>query len=343
MNNRRPRLNAKIVAALLAAGAFGNAMAQTAAKPLEITMAVIPAPKDLYSTLTSTIPDRISKATDGRVKITLNDSLIQGPQIAAAVRDGRVPMSAALHTYLAAEEPRFGIFNLPGAINGIDDYRKVGRAFWFDDTHEIWKSRYKSVVLAEGAWCSQRLFSKTPIHTLEDFKNKRLRVHNPQTAELMNAIGAKPVPLALQEVMPSLERGVIDGLFTSACYGNGQEYWRVAKNVQDWGIGPITGWAVIMNQDFWSKIPADLQKKISAEMALLEKEALDKHGNADEAALAEMKAGGALTWVAPKSERARVLQPEYVKPSYDAWIGRAKSVGFDGNAYLEKIKKVTGQ
>jgi len=28
-------------------------------------------------------------------------------------------MSAALHTYLAAEEPRMGIFNLPGLIDDI--------------------------------------------------------------------------------------------------------------------------------------------------------------------------------------------------------------------------------
>lgn len=335
------RTKAVAVAALFTMGcSLAGSLAH--AQTFEFTMAVIPAPKDLYSTLTSTIPQRIAKATDGRVRITLNDSLIPGPQIAAAVRDGRVQMSAALHTYLAAEEPRFGIFNLPGVINGIDDYKKVGRAFWFADTHKIWQERYKSVVLAEGAWCSQQLFSKTPIHTVEDFKNKRLRVHNPQTAELMNALGAKPVPLALPEVMPSLERGVIDGVFTSGCYGNGQEYWRMAKNVQNWGIGPITGWAVIINADTWAKLPPDLQQKMSAEMSALEKEALDNHTAAENVALSEMKASGAITWTAPDQERQRVLKPEYVQPSFDAWYGRAKSVGFDGKAYIREIKRVTG-
>lgn len=312
------------------------------AQEFNFTMAVIPAPGDAYSILTSTVPARIAKATDGRVKITISDSLVPGPQIASAVREGRVDMSAALHTYLAAEEPRFGIFNLPGLIEGMPDYKKVGESFWFEDTHKIWKERYKAIVLAEGAWCSQRIFSKEPIHTLEDFKNKRLRVHNPQTAELVNALGGKPVPLALPEVMPSLERGVIDGLFTSACYGDGQEYWRVAKNVQDWGIGPITGWVVIINADAWAKIPADLQRKISAEMGALQKEALGNYDSYVNASLNHMKANGITLWTVPPKERQRVLAPQYVGPSFDAWYARAKQVGFDGKAYVEKIRGVVG-
>jgi TRAP-type C4-dicarboxylate transport system substrate-binding protein len=323
-------------AALLLAGA-------AQAQEFNFTMAVIPAPGDAYSIITSTVPERISKATDGKVKITISDSLVPGPQIAAAVREGRVDMSVALHSYLAAEEPRLGIFNLPGLIEGMDAYKKVGESFWFEDTHKIWKERYKAVVLTEGAWCAQRLFSKTPIRTIEDFKNKRLRVHNPQTAELMNALGAKPVPLALPEVMPSLERGVIDGLFTSACYGDGQEYWRVAKHVQDWGLGPITGWAVIINADTWSKIPADLQNKMKTAMLALQQEALGNYDSYVNASVNKMKSQpGVDHYTVPAAERQRMFDPKYVQPSYDAWLARAKQVGFDGKAYLDRVRAVTG-
>jgi TRAP-type C4-dicarboxylate transport system substrate-binding protein len=313
------------------------------AQQFDFTMAVIPAPGDVYASLTSTVPERFARATGGKVKVTISDSLVPGGQIVSAVRDGRVDMSAALHTYLAAEEPRFSIFNLPGLIGGMPDYQKVGEGFWFDDTHRIWRERYKSVVLAEGGWCSQRLFSKTPIRTIEDFRNKRLRVHNPQTAELMNALGAKPVPLALPEVMPSLERGVIDGVFTSACYGDGQEYWRVAKYVQDWALGPITGWAVIVNADVWSKVPADLRDKIDVEMKALQKEALGNHAKYDNAAIERMKAGGADLWTAPPELRQQLFSAKYADPTFESWYKRAKEVGFDGKAYIERIKATLGR
>lgn len=313
------------------------------AQNFEFNLAVIPAPTDPYTVIVQTIPERIAKATDGRIKINISDSLVPGTQIVSAVREGRVEMSAGLHSYLTAEEPRFGIFNLPGLIEGMDDYKKVGEAFWFADTQKIWKDRYKSIVLAEGAWCTQALFSKTPIHTLEDFRNKRLRVHNPQTAVLMNALGAKPVPLALPEVMPSLERGVIDGLFTSSCYGNGQEYWRVAKNVQNWSLGPINGWAVLINEDVWNKLPADLQAKMKAEMLLVQKEALETQSKFTQAAYDNMKKNGAILWDAPAAERARLFDQKFVKPTYDAWLARAKEVGFDGNAFLARVKSTLGR
>lgn len=152
------------------------------------------------------VPERISRATDGKVQVTLNDSQIGGTQITAAVRDGWVAMSGGLHTYLAGDDPRMGLFNLPGLVENMAEDADLGEAFWFEDVEDLWKEGWNSVVLAEGAWCTQALFSSEPIHTLEDFEGKRLRVHNPQTAALMGAIGAKPAPLPLSELPPAPTR-----------------------------------------------------------------------------------------------------------------------------------------
>ena len=54
--------------------------------------------------------------------------------------------------------------------------------------------------------CVQQLFPQEPICTVEEFRGKPLRVHNPQTVPLMVALGAKPATLPLAEVMPALER-----------------------------------------------------------------------------------------------------------------------------------------
>ena len=110
------------IARHLGAGALALALLgalPAGAQEYDFTMGVITSPGDVYTALTQSIPERISQATDGRVAITVSDSLVAPGQIASAVRDGRLPMSAALHTYLAAEEPRMGIFNLPGLIDDI--------------------------------------------------------------------------------------------------------------------------------------------------------------------------------------------------------------------------------
>lgn len=34
---------------------------------------------------------------------------------------------------------------------------------------------------------------------------------------------------------------------------------------------------------------------------------------------------------------------DYIKPSYDAWYKRAEQVGFDGRAYIDRVRKVLGK
>jgi TRAP-type C4-dicarboxylate transport system substrate-binding protein len=314
-----------------------------AAQEFDFTMGVITSPGDVYTALTRSIPERVSEATDGRVAITVSDSLVAPAQIASAVRDGRLPMSAALHTYLAAEEPRMGIFNLPGLIDDIEEYQQVRDAFWAEDVADIWREKWNAVVLAEGAWCPTRLFSKEPIHTLEDFEGKRLRVHNPQTAALMEVLGAQPTPMTMTEIMPALQRGVIDGLFTSVCVGGAFEFPRVAPNVQDWLIGPITGWAILINADVWEELPDDIREQMQGAMADLEKEAFGSYNEYVERALADIEAFGVTPWTAPEEERARVNEPQYADAAYESWYARADELGIDGPAYVERVREALGK
>lgn len=323
--------------AIVALGAAPEARAQD----LDLTMGILPAPGSLYQKMMQQVPERFERATGGKVAVTLNDSLVGGTQITASVRDGRVPMSGALHTYLAGEDPRMGVFNLPGLVDDMAEYAYLCKSFWCDDVEKLWEEQWNSVVLAEGAWCSQALFSKTPIRTLEDFKGKRLRVHNPQTAALMEAIGAKAAPLPLSEVPPALERGVIDGVFTSTCYGNGQEYWRLAPNVQNWKIGPITGWVVIMNKEQWEAIPDDQRAAIREEMQDLEQEALYNFYSHVNGAVKQMAENGIELWTAPQSEVARVTA--FGDASYQQFYDRAKDLGFDGQAYVARALEVLGK
>ena len=60
-------------------------------------------------------------------------------------------------------------------------------------------------------------------------------------------------------------------------------------------------------------------------------------------AMRAMQEKGVTFWVANDEERASVQQAQYIKPSYDAWYRRAEQVGFDGHAYIERVRKVLGK
>ena len=329
--------------AVFATGLLVATVAHAAEPEFDFTMGVITSPGDVYTAMTQGIPERISKATNGRVAITVSDSLVAPNQVASSVRDGRLPMSAALHTYISAEEPRMGIFNLPGLINDIDDYVKVREAFWREDVKNIWGERWNAEMLADGAWCPTALFSKTPIHTLEDFKGKRIRIHNPQTAELLSALGALPVPMPTTEMVPALERGVIDGGLTSICVGATMELPRVAPNVQDWAMSPITGWVILVNKDTWASLPDDIKEQMTTAMAELENEAFETYQTYVEKAVAKVESLGSELWVASDELKAQAAADEFASPAYEAWYKTAAGLDVDGEAYVKKIREALAE
>ncbi|MFE3838229.1 TRAP transporter substrate-binding protein DctP [Pseudogemmobacter sonorensis] len=319
------------------------AMPVMAEAEFDLTMGVITSPGDVYTAMTQGLPERIDQATDGRVSITVSDSLVAPNQVAGAVRDGRLPMSAALHTYISAEEPRMGIFNLPGLINNIDEYVQVREAFWREDVKTIWGERWNAEMLADGAWCPTALFSKTPIHSVEDFKGKRIRIHNPQTAELLSALGGLPVPMPTSEMVPALERGVIDGGFTSICVGAAMELPRVAPHVQDWAMSPVTGWVILVNKDTWAELPDDVKAQMSAALAELEDEAFSTYQTYVDIAVAKVESLGSELWVAPDDLKAAAAAESYADPAYASWYATAKDLGVDGEAYVQQVREALGK
>ncbi|MFD2239314.1 TRAP transporter substrate-binding protein [Aureimonas populi] len=335
------RLLAGAAAAGLGLSAVGAVAQQR--PDYDFTMGVITSPGDVYTAMTQSLPERIAEATEGRVEVTVSDSLVAANQVANAVRDGRLPMSAALHTYISSEDPRMGIFNLPGLINDIDEYVAVREAFWREDVKTIWRDNWNAVMLADGAWCPTALFSKTPIHTVEDFRGKRIRIHNPQTAELMSALGALPVPMPTSEVTPALERGVIDGVFTSICVGAAFELPRVAPHVQDWAMSPVTGWVILINADTWAELPDDLKGPIETAALELQEEAFATYQTYIDRAVERIESLGSELWVASDELKAEASAPDIAGSAYSSWYARASELGIDGEAYVAQVREALGK
>ncbi len=319
----------------------GPAMAQT--PEYDLTMGVMTSPTDVYDEMTKLLPERIAAATNGRVSITLSSSLVAANQIASAVRDGRVPIVAATHAYIAAEEPRISIFSLPGLINNVEEYQATREAFWRDDVARFWKEKWGAVMLADGPYCPVVLFSRDPIQAVADFKGKRVRIFDPSSAALMNSLGAIPVPMPTTEVTPALERGVIDAVLTSICAGAAFELARVAPYVQEWEMAPITGWAILVNADVWESMPEELRKEVQAAMLEVEKESFETYQTYVDRAKNSIRGLGSEIWTAPEEVKQQARAKEYTDGAYDAWYARAAEVGFDGPAYIEKVRKALGK
>src|SRR6185503_5891330 len=74
--------------------------------------------------------------------------------------------------------------------------------------------------------------AKSPILKLADFSGKKLRVNaTAMEREKMKRLGATAVPLPLNEVLPSLQRGVIDGTMSGTSVFVSMKFNDVVKTI----------------------------------------------------------------------------------------------------------------
>jgi TRAP-type mannitol/chloroaromatic compound transport system substrate-binding protein len=102
---------------------------------------------------------------------------------------------------------------------------------------------------------------KRPIASLEDLKGMKYRIYG-IGAETYGRLGVSVVTLPGGEIVPALERGVIEGAEWINCAEDKKlGLNNVAKHYYTPGMHePVTGGQIVVNGEVWKKLPPDLQE-----------------------------------------------------------------------------------
>lgn len=203
------------------------------------------------------IADTISRDTQGRLKLTVHEALVPDNRVIEGVRDGTVDMGTQIVFYRGELAP-LNFVALPFIPREkLPEIVKQMRPSFTQFVSE----KSDVVLLGYGYWARQLLITKTPVRTLADLKGYKIRVHNPETLELMKAAGASPVFLPMSEMYPALQRGVVNGGVTSLEGVMGNKWYEQLKYVNDWPMGNGS-YIWIVNKKSWAALPGDLQNQI---------------------------------------------------------------------------------
>lgn len=332
-----------IIVALFPAFILSSPLAASASE-FKLVLAYLPVKGTAYLDATEMIPDRIKTATNGRVEIIPNDSLIKGTQLLQSVKSNRIQMTSPILAYYTATDPQFGFTVLPGLVDNFDELKAI-----IDDgssivvLNNVLSNKYNGKALMWGLYCPQNLVSIKPIRTVADFKGKKIRVAAIEWGDIMVALGAKPTPMPASEVVPALQRGIIDGLFTSACWSYGQKFYTMAKYMSFWKFAPIHIFPVVINKDSWNQLPKDLQNIMTNEFQIMQQEVFNGYSNKIKNVYKQWEAAGGQFYNVPESENKLVYTPEIIRPIYQAYFKRSEKVGFDARKFVDHALKVIGK
>jgi len=213
------------------------------------------------------IRKRVEKESSGdiQVKAYLGGQLGGEIEILRGIRSGRIQGGGITSAALATAVPELDIVEIPFLFDSSEEADFVLDQFLLEPFRKLFEK--KGLVLvswAENGWRDIGLKSKV-VHTPEDLKGVKLRSQESKTHLMFwKKLGANPVAIAIPEVLPALQTGIVDGfdntpLFTlSAEWHTAIKHYTVSNHIYQ----PA---AVVYSKSFWDKLDAKQQKILMGE------------------------------------------------------------------------------
>ncbi len=323
-----------MLAAVLMAPAFGPASA--VAGSVKLSYANFPPAPTFPCVQMERWKTEVEKRTSGKVAVnTYPGGTLLG---AKNMMDGVIAGQADIGCLCMAYQPgRFVITNATSLPLGLPDAKTASLKLWKLYNKYTPKSFAKVKVLTMFTTAPSNIMSKKPVRNLAEIRGMDLRASG-GAAQILRAWGANQVGMPMSATPEALQKGVVQGLFSSLEVMKDFKFAETCKFVTmtDTVIYPF---AVVMNMDSWNALPKDVQKVIEdmgTEQAEWTGDYMDNHVKE---AISWSKDTHKVEFIElPAEEKAewdKLLEPIKVQ-----WIEDAKGKGFPAEAIIKDIESL---
>jgi TRAP-type mannitol/chloroaromatic compound transport system substrate-binding protein len=206
--------------------------------------------------------------SNGRLNITPYsggaDALAVGPDIFPAVSEGRVEMGNGWPNWWSGQHPAWAVINA-----GPFDFMNLDASLLFflgaeggALVNEL--SQPKGILWRPAWWPGMEfgLLSRSPIHSLDDLKGKKVRIGPGLPSEVLAAAsGAYAIPTVPAEIRPALASGSLDAV-----------EWTTTSGAWELGLQDLSPYAIVpaiwqpsvlsdflINEKAYARLPEDLK------------------------------------------------------------------------------------
>jgi len=280
-----------LAAGILAAMISGPAVAQD---QIVIKFSHVVAPDTPKGKAAEKLKQLAEERTGGKVKVEVypNSQLYKDKEELEALQLGAVQMlapSLAKFGPLGAKE--FEVFDLPYLFADSKALHKVTQG---EVGQQLFAKLEPKGIKGLAYWDNgfKIMSANKPIKLPDDVSGLKMRIQSSKVLDAqMRALGALPQVMAFSEVYQALQTGVVDGTENPPSNMYTQKMHEVQKYVAVTNHGYL-GYAVIVNKEFWDRLPADIRTTLEGAM----KDATDYEnqiaGEENAKALAAIKAAG---------------------------------------------------
>lgn len=236
---------------------------------------------------------------------------LKGFEIMRLVKNGVFDFAFGLPGYVAAENAVFEGGDLSSVTQDIATQRKVAEAYQ-PVLEKAFSEIYNAKLMMLYPFPSQTLWCNGEVNGLSDLKGKKIRVYSTTLGDFVEGVGGTSVTVPFAEVIPALEKGVVDCGITGTMSAYKAKWHQVATHAYTLRVG----WGLAfgaMNMDKWNSMSADQQSVLTKEISALNERMWAETATEDEVAISCITGGqcdigepGAMTLVEPTEADLKV-------------------------------------
>ena len=258
---------AAMVALAAAVPAAANELPETALKGIGLNGPTVASSRDELPFWRETIP----AASNGQVTMEiqpLDQMGIDDSTMLRLLSQGVMDFASMDISKMAGDDAAFEGCDLAGLTTTVDDARAACEA-WKPVMARKMAESWNAKLVAIGANPPQVFWCRDALSGLSDLRGRKVRVFNATMNDFIEGIGGTTVSLPFAEVVPALQRGVVDCGVTGSLSGNTARWWEVATHIYPLSLG----WSVnahAINLDSWNALDPAVQAFLEEQFAAYE-------------------------------------------------------------------------
>jgi TRAP-type C4-dicarboxylate transport system substrate-binding protein len=213
----------------------------------------------------------LSKASNGNLKANLKSVTevnLKGTEVLRLLKQGVFDFAAALPIYVEDGGAVIEAVDIAGLARTFKMSRDLTND-WMPEMQKVMKERHNAIILSSFTWPEQNFYCKGDIKSVEDLRGKKIRVQGTSQADLARAFGASSVTIAFGEVVPALEKGVVDCGITGTMPAYKAKWPEVTNTLFRLPVGFTVGvW--VANLTMWNKLTPATRTLLETQFKALE-------------------------------------------------------------------------
>lgn len=225
----------------------------------------------------------VGEASKGAItgQITpLTELGLKGFEVMRLLKLGVFDYAFGVIGYVASEDAVFEGVDLSVVAQDIKTAREVTKVYR-PTLEKAFEKVYGAKLMMMAPFPSQMLFCNSEIKSIADLKGKKIRVYSTTLGDFVEGVGGNSVTVAFAEVVPALQKGVVDCGITGTMPAYKSKWYQVAKTV----FALRVGWGIefgAFSLKRWNALDKPTQDFFTAEFAKLEDRFWKGIGDEDE-------------------------------------------------------------